>query len=194
MAKITESIPIQNFEKVKHEIAFILQEEIDNQIDLSGELLEVPIFLDRKNPVTNAENVVINVYLTTGEYSEITKISSEGMYVFNIDIYTNSQSENFDSSVVLDTIYGWVRYILSHPEYKTLNLGRGFISGVYVRSFVSQEKLLIGESDSFDIRSIQFECRINEFQNGVNGDQLVSNFTNYKICLTDKGYKVESNF
>jgi len=194
MAKIIESIPIQNFEKAKNEIAFILQDEINNQIDLSGELLEVPVYLDRKDMITNAENCVINVYLTGGEYSEITKISSEGLYVFNVDIYTNTQSELFNSSSVLDTLYGWVRYILSHPEYKTLGFDRGFVAGVYVRSFVSQEKLLIKDSDTFDVKSVQFECRLTEFQNGVNGDELISNYTNYKICLTDKGYKVESNF
>jgi len=194
MAKITESIPIQNFEICKHQIAFILQEEVDSQIDFSGEQIKIPIFLDRKEPITNAENIVVNLYLTTGEYSEQTRVSSEGLYVFNIDIYTNSQSKNFNSSSVLDTVYGWIRYILSHPEYKTLDLERGFIAGTYVRSFVSQEKLLVKDSDSFDIRSVQFECRIYESQNGVQGNQLISNSTNYKICLSDKGYKVESNF
>ena len=87
MAKITESIPVQNFEKCKHEIAFILQAEIDNQILLISDNISVPVFLDRKIPVDNSENIVINVYLVEGEYSEITNVSSEGSYIFNVDIY-----------------------------------------------------------------------------------------------------------
>ena len=190
MALIKENIPTQNFELVKNEIAFILKEEIDNQLFLLGEDIAVNVFLDRMIPVSDSENIVINIYLLKGKYNEITNVSSEGDYSYIIDIYTNSQSEKVISSSVLDMVYGWVRYILSHPEYKTLNFKRGVIAGTYVDSFESQSKLLIEDSNLFDIRSVVFNCRVYESQLGVDGDKINYNCTNFKICNSNKGYIV----
>lgn len=194
MALIAQNIPTQNFEFVKHRLAFILNDEIQNQLTLLNEGLEVSVFIDRKVPITNSESIVVDISLAEGDYSEFTQISSEGDYGYNINIYANTQSEDVNSSSLVDLIYGWILFILQSPIYKTLQFERGFVAGTYVRSFQSQGKFLIGDSDLFDVRTVRFGCRVYENSTVTQNEKLLYSYAEFKIDLTEKGYKVITNF
>ena len=106
MAKINIEIPIANFEIIRDRIALILAEEIDNQAVLTydADLEAVEVFLERTKAFDKTEVPCINVSLATGNFSNKHQGYQDGVYIFNIDIYTNAQSTDAEDGDVLSTL------------------------------------------------------------------------------------------
>lgn len=201
---ILGKIPKQNFEVIRDLIGCILKEEIQNQIDIrNDEELDsftdvVDVYSERIEPIGQSDEVVINVQLASANYTEQNRVDIKGNTTFFIDIYTTGkESANTPGSLVssnrLHNAIGWVRFILSHSEYRRLTTVPGIVGGSIVESFNILEPSLKEDSLFFRMARITYSIRLQERQDINIGKLLETNFTNIKLNLTEKGYKYEFN-
>jgi hypothetical protein len=195
---IDEKIEIQGFEVVLNKLGAILLEELSNQRDSCNNTALFDVFIERQQPYDKSEDVVIIVSLDNVNYSNFTESGSEGLCVYNVDIFTSAtesavETGNKASRDRLHLFAGWVRYILSSTKYKTLDLPPGCIGGTYVNSLSFDDNY--GNQDGSFIRMsrVQFSVRINENQELFNGIDFLGNDTEIRIEGTDKGYKLIFN-
>lgn len=186
---IDEIVGLGNFEIVRDKIALILAEEIYNQLDISGNEMDLGVFLERTIPIDNSEEAVINVSVANVDYQDKTLIAMQGSYNFFIDVYATQ----IDSPYKLQMLLNYIRYILSNQRYRTLDFAPGFIGGTYVNSFEINEKMLAQDSDFVSISRLIFNVRISECEKQNTGENLYLNETNFKICNSNYGYKVILN-
>jgi hypothetical protein len=194
MAKINIEIPIANFEIIRDRIALILAEEIDNQAVLTydADLEAVEVFLERTKAFDKTEVPCINVSLATGNFSNKHQGYQDGVYTFNIDIYTNAQSTDAEDGDVLSTLSNHkllriCRYILEDPQYKTLDFAPGFIGNTMCTeiNIANAERMdefnHIMSRISFSVKS--FENNALKIANAIDGYK-----TTLKIIESNSGY------
>jgi hypothetical protein len=197
-AIIDEIISTQGFEVVRDYIGAILKEELENQKILQLLEEDINVYSERITPISNAENLVINVLLSSCNYSGMTQKDTQGRTIYYIDIYTNGiSSEDADgglnSSMRLHKYIGLVRYILQYSEYKTLKLPLGLIAGGSVDDFNILDPSQRQDSNSTRMARLTVSYRIQENQALIKGIPLLGNDTGVKLELTDLGYKYQFN-
>lgn len=197
MAKLEGLIPKQQYELVRDQLAIVLVDELANQKALGMDELSVwdeKVWIDRVKPFEDFNNVTINVTLASGDYDNETIKSSNGTYIFNIDVTARAKEKQSDESYadldankILDRVVGAIRAILKNPEYNTLGFVKPSLSHVTVRGFV---KGLSGtdEATSAKIARIEYAVRVVEGVELKTGIPIGSHYTTVKLSDTDKGY------
>ena len=103
-AKITEIIADQSFEILTKEVGAILLLELENQKTLQNYDIDLGIFIERMIPISDSEDVVVNVSLNNVGYDNQNEFESQGTHTFNIDVYTfgvDSIDESANTNVML---------------------------------------------------------------------------------------------
>lgn len=197
-AKITEIIAEQSFEILTKEVGAILLLELENQKTLQNYDIDLGIFIERMIPISDSEDVVVNVFLNNVGYDNQNEFESQGTHTFNIDVYTfgvDSVDESANTNVMLklQKITGWIRYILSSTKYKTLGFSPGLVGGTYLNSISFDDSF--GKEDGAMVRMsrLVFSVRASEFQNSDDILEFTGNDTTVKLDLTEKGYKLIFN-
>lgn len=197
---ISELIPQQGFEIVRDMIGAILKIEIENQKTLSNQQNpnsfqeDVRIFQERLSPIGESDEVVINVQLSSANYSGLTRKDTQGATIFFVDIYTTGKetddtSGDIISSSRLHKFLGLCRYIISHTEYKTLTLQPGVIAGVTVDGFNILEPSLKEDSLFFRMGRLTISYKIQENQSMPLGNPLTASGTTVRLQETNLGYE-----
>lgn len=126
---ITGTIPPQNFEIVRDQIAAVLGDEMPGQYPLSN---NGKIWVDRFIPINMETEVpTINVRFHKGDWDNESIIKSSGTYLFEIDIYTTANTNDSTGPAdqyaikIMNQIAGKVRAILAYPDYNNLGLTNG---------------------------------------------------------------------
>lgn len=198
MSLLNHIISEQNFEKVRDRIGAILALEVDYQVQENQLDYEPGIWIERTTPVQDSEDLVLNVSVSDLDYSNFNELSSEGNDIFNIDIYCRSKQKpgedgGYRSNFKCQRVAGWVRYILSHTVYKTLDFDFGFIGGTYINSIAFNNEFLVGSDSLFlSFCRITFLARVFETQNGEIGNPLHVGDSRFYLDETELGYKLES--
>lgn len=194
-ALITEIIGEQGFEKVRDAIAVILLEELTHQKAEQNFSENIEIFSERIVPMSEEENLYINVLLDSATYGNFNERDSQGRTTYFIDVYTTGksgvESGSLDSAKRLHKFIGMVRYILSSTIYKTLNLPLGLIGGTYVENFATVDPDRAEDGSFTRFGRLTFTVRIQENQELWQGVTLVGSGTRVKLAETDKGYRYE---
>lgn len=200
MILITEQIPEQSFELITKQLGAILLLELDNQNKMSCSKYDIQTFLERTIPIDKSEDVVVNISLNSVNYDEHNEFSVQGSHNFNIDVYTfsddniyNTADEN--SRIKLHRVVGWIRYILSSTKYKYLNINNDacHISGSYLQSINFDDNFGNQDASMSRMCRIVFNVRADENQDPDQATDFTINETNFKISNTEKGYKLIFN-
>lgn len=143
MPVITNIITAQSFEIIRDRIAYILFDEFQNQRTLTANQdLNVIVTTENKAPNDFTELPLITVSISNGDYSNKNQGSSDGVYIYNVDLYTSSKTKSTGEGATLATIklhklMGIARYILEDPQYKTLGFAVGGSNTAFIlRSIV----------------------------------------------------------
>lgn len=192
---INELIPAQNFEIVRDAIGYVLKTELisQSQKQFSRFTENCEIYSERTTPISNEEEVVINVVLTSNDFNNKTQKDSQGKTFFNIDVYSRgtagpTSSGSLNSAKKLHKFIGFIRYVLQHTEYKTLSLPLGIIGGTMVESFNIMDNRMEQDSDFLKMGTISFSVRIQESQSLQTGVNLGEIFSEVKLDETELGY------
>lgn len=187
---INYRIPPSRFELVRDEVSLILMSEITNQLTLTSNNLELGVFVERTVPIDDSEQATINISLSSDDFSNKDQLGVDGNLILFIDVYTQQNDSPFVNQMLLN----YVRHILSSQYYNTLGFDYGFVSSTLVEGFELKTDLIGGDSNYIKISRLKFSVRVRETQEGADGILLKSNITNFKLCPTNLGYKVISNF
>lgn len=193
-AKITNQIPVQNFELIRDKIAEILALELPIQTAASS---IKKVWIERFIPFNLEELPAINVTYDNTPYDRHDPKSRHGENQYYIDITTNAKHTATEKGDVLASknaqrIAGIVSYILSSGEYRTLDFAPGIIQSRWV-SDLRMGRLSEGDSLHTIIARITFKVRSSETVGDLTG--IAGEVFTSKIQLdeTDKGYFIEIN-
>jgi hypothetical protein len=203
-AIITESIPLQGFEFVEKRVAEILLEELTNQKAIQGLTSDFDVFLERQEPYSESEDVVVMVYMHGSEYQGFTKKDMQGVTTFFIDVYAGGEGSvgelaSVDAKDKLNKYVGMIRYILSSAKYATLGFPAGLIGGKYVEEIKFDTAFTpYGNHSNYDAGYIRFSrtiftVRIQENQDLWTGIPLQGNDTIMYLNEGLKGTKLTFN-
>jgi hypothetical protein len=138
MPQINEILQPQYYEIIRDRIVDILFDELLNQYTIGyDDDFNVAVTGERFVAIGLPEVPIINVSLANGNFDNKHIGFSDGAYTFNIDVYSNSSTEDGDrlSTIHLHKLLGACRAILENPAYKTLGFNPGFIRRVGVQGF-----------------------------------------------------------
>lgn len=197
MSLISEQISSRGFEIVRDAIGSVLKTEMDAQKVLQSLPDENNIFIGRNTPFNQSEKLMINIMLDSAGYGSFNEASSHGSTTYFIDVYVAAKTSTdkpggFAASQMRDKYMGMIMYILQHHKYVILGLPVGFIMGTYVEGFENFEASNNQDATYSKMGRITFSVRINESQTLWAGLELSSIFTDIKLELTEKGYKLET--
>jgi hypothetical protein len=199
MAKITTLIPLQNFEKVRDQIAIILADELSNQATLAGDQqINATVSSERFIPFDKTSMPALNVLLSRGNYASGTTIDADGVYTYFIDVYTAAKTIGTTRGDTLATtrlhrILGLVRAILEDTQYLTLGFTRPSIENTTVSDISIAEPSNNQDAASIIMGRVTFMVRVTETVKLLTGVPLTLSNTEVKLGLTDKGYIYENN-
>lgn len=200
MILFTEKIPQKNFETVRDILGQILFLEIQNQRIVWEIEEEISVYNERTTPISQGEEIVVNVLLNSANYSGMTQKSMQGRTAFFIDIYTSLKADQNglsgqNSAKYLHKVIGWIIHVLEYSDYKTLGIpmSAGMIGGTSVDDFEILTQNLNQDSSFFKMGRVNFSARIIENTPLEQGDSFSGNDAEVKLDLTDKGYKYEFN-
>lgn len=185
---ITETIGIQNFEVVANRIGSILLEEIENQKRLQGFRDTTEIYLERIEPYSKEQDVMITIAFREAQYEGQTARDSQGNYLYFIDIFCagHGDGEIEPSIIAKDKLFRYVglcRYILTSGKYMTLNFPPGFIGGKYIEKItLDTDYSNFGNHSNYDGSYVRFariiyRVRVQENQLLWEGVELQGNTT-----------------
>ncbi len=188
------SIPPQNFETIRNSIVAILGDEFASQFAKDSSYPNVTkVWAERFVPInSDTETPTINVNLARGDWSNINVRSSEGTYVFNIDIYTSAPATAEDgpgdqaAMLLMNKIAGMVRAILSHPGYKRLGMPSGVVGSLpVVERFIIGDKNTVKDALSDVVGRIQVTVKAIETQEDSNYTAVAINETKTQVFLEE---------
>lgn len=193
---IENIIPTQNFEVVRDAIGSILLTELTNQKLLQGFDDDFAIYAERTVPIQNDDILTINVSLDS--FDSVFRNQKDGMgrTVYNVDFYSNGtatgdQSGSENSSFRLHKFIGMSKYILSHTQYKTLELPLGIIGGTEVENFTIMDADLKQDSNFVRMGRLTIAVRLLQGQTMETGVLINQASTTVKLAETDLGFVYE---
>lgn len=164
-AIITELIQDLPYQIIQNRIAEILFTEILNQKTLQGVDGDFELFVERIEPYSSTEDVMISIASKQQENVEYTQRQSKTENLYFVDIFAGG-IENNDQSLsenVREKIFkyvGWIKYILNSGKYDTLGFPRGLIMNRHVKKVVfDTEYSNWGNHSNYDAMGVRF-CRI----------------------------------
>lgn len=190
-------IPPQQFELIRDRIAQILAAEVSNQYALGlTELQNInKVWIDRFVSFEPQELPAINVSLGTGDFDNESQRSSDGTYLYYIDVHVQAreadgQDADNRACILLDRILGVVRSILKYTGYRTLEFPPPSISRTTVTRF---QKGLADNQDAntSKMARLEFVVRVPETVELNTAVPIGSMLTQVKLGNTDKGYRYE---
>lgn len=194
MARILLNIPPRAFELIRDRILEILIDEITYQQEITYDNSTINFLLERSKNISIEEMPCINVTLGRGDFSNKNTITTDGAYVFNIDVHVAADaSEGYEdadsvSALNMQRLLGKCMAILENPDYKTLGFTPGFIGGV------AAVDLNIAEAGKQDAKStamgrLQITVKANEVTELNTPSLIVGYETQVKMGDSNKGYK-----
>lgn len=201
MAIITEIIEKQGFERVDERIAEILVEEISNQIDLQNFDDTVEYYLERIEPFSKEEDVMISVAFREADYDGYTTRDVQGSYMYFIDVFCSGMGigdtpPSIVSKEKLFRYLGMIRYILSSSKFLTLGFPPGLIGGKYIKKItLDTDYSNFGNHSNYDGSFIRFAriiymVRVQENQELWQGVPLQGNDTSITYEQSALGTKL----
>lgn len=186
---LTETIGKQGFELVGEKIAQIITEEVSKQKDTQNFQENVEFFLERIEPFSKEEDVMISVAFREADYDGFTTRDSQGSYIYFIDVFCSgmgigNKAPSIVSKEKLFRYLGLVRYILSSSKYLTLGFPPGLIGGKYIKKItLDTDYSNFGNHSNYDGSYIRFArlmylVRVQENQELWEGVALNGNNTN----------------
>jgi hypothetical protein len=147
---INNTIPPQAFERIRCRICEILTAELAIQADID-ETTAPTVWEERFKTFDETQVPAINVCINDGRYDNETVVRSEGIYTFNIDVYTAADTNadiRGDKSAMLkmSQLIGRICTILRNPQYIMLGFERGTVSRRKVESFFIGDKTNITDA------------------------------------------------
>lgn len=198
-AKLHAIIPLQSFELVLQRLGEILALEFANQHVLDNAFVAPRVYINRFIPI-NAETEVpaINVSYYHGKYENENVKKQDGVYVFNIDVYTaapttSEVSGDTKSRSLMDRLMGMVRSIIMNPAY--LTLGYTAPSSIVIGRTIHQ-MLILQQGEVADMLSsvcgrVQVMVKAIETMELVVGVPLHLLTTKVLLNESDKGFYYE---
>lgn len=199
MALINSVIAPQYFEGVRDAIAALLAVELANQHVLNPDYPDVQkVWVERFiTPDADTEFPLVNVTFQKVDYSNKNPRSTDGAYLFNIDVYTMSgatgATEWGDKTAMFEMqkIMGLIRSILSHPAYSTLGLPKGKIGHTVTRMYVGDKQTSIDALCGV-VGRVQFEVKCLEEVSLMSSELLEQWRGTIFIKETEDGFYFES--
>lgn len=179
MPKILSVLGPQAFELIRDRIAIILADEIEGQYLLTydPDFGAMKVFVESANPNDKEDLPIINLSFAMGSYPLLKEYNGDilGSYIYNIDVYTNSPSDDEAdgdnlSGIKLQKILGVCRAILDNPIYRNLNYAPGFIQRVSVQDINIR-------ADSKDMNNDSLNTRMGRLTVSVEVQEKVSLLT-----------------
>jgi hypothetical protein len=203
-AILQEIIPTQGFEIVAHRICEIITEEIANQQSLQNLTETCKVFLERIEPFTKEEDVMVTVAYRESIPEGNTQSDYQGFEMFFIDLFISggSEDDDFASVVMQKKLYkylGLIRYILSSGKMPTLGLPPGLIGGKYIKKItLDTDYSNFGNHSNYDwayirFARIMFMVRIQERTDLWQGIPLLGNDTQIHLENTTQGLQFTFN-
>lgn len=194
MSRINEIIPQQGFEIVRDVIGAIVKLELEAQKVLASLPEDINVYVGRTTPFDKAENMMINVLTDSANYSAFTEKNAQGRTIYFIDVYVRNKASDDktggeNSTVLLESYVGKIRYILQDHRYNTLGLDPPRILGTYIESIEFFESKNQQDSSFIKMGRITFSTRINESQGLWTGTLFAESYTSVKIEETEHGYQ-----
>ena len=193
---LTEIIPAQAFERIRDRICEILTTELNAQNVLSA--FEVPvIWKERFIPFNETEIPAVNVNIQNGVFDNETVVRSEGTYIFNIDIYTNSETTdetgagNQYAMIKMNRLLGKICAILRHPNYVMLGFPKGTVSKRKVERFFIGDKQTVKDALSNVVGRVQLMVVGIETNEVYTPVPLNVATTVFRFTESSLGYKTE---
>jgi hypothetical protein len=194
MARLNAAIPSRSFEIIRDRILEILIDEITNQQEITYDNTSINFVLERSKNISVEEMPLINVSLGRGDFSNKNTITTDGAYVFNIDVHVAADAspgyEDADTVASLDmqTLIGKCMAILENPAYKTLGFVAGFIGNVMAID------LNFAEAGKQDMKStamgrLQIAVKANEVTELITPALIEGYETRITLSDSNKGYK-----
>lgn len=203
MAVITTIIGPQSYETIRDRVAIILQDECNNQLQLSGDYdFDIQVFLERTVRVNTSEldsGPLIVVSLAAGDYSNQDVTQTTGIYVYLIDVYTKAKTTatgagDSRSRLRCQKILGLCRGVLEATQYLTLGFEPGFIMGRKINSLQIAEPEDTG-ADSMTRGRLILEVKAPESQVMGSTTLIDGSDTQMFIDITEEGfYFVNDNY
>lgn len=195
MSLINSIIPPRAFEAIRDRIGAILFVEISNQADLSYEPeIDADVWIERVIPFNHTELPAINVRLAQGDFSGQTQVQTDGVYNFEIAVFTKAPSSDgvngdVESVFRLHRLLGLCQAILEDTRYKRLafpipSIPKRWFNQLVIHGPAQQQDAMNVSSGhlSFNVQSPENPLTIN----ALVMDQAI---TTVQLELTDLGYK-----
>lgn len=202
MQRIKYFIGYQNIEIIRDRIAAVLADEFENQFIefYNTDCEHVDFYVERSTPIDKAEMYIVNVSVDNATYDNKHYGQVDGIFIYNIDVYTNSKSIGDDEGDMLSAfkaqrITGIIRAILEDPIYMTLGYTFPFIEKTMVEGFKPLVIKTAGESDAINtvVNRMQLLVKAVEGVTFPEGLPLHQNNTAITLGLTPNGYKITFN-
>jgi hypothetical protein len=175
-AIITGSIPAQNYELIRDQIASVLALELANQWVLDNAVPKIKkVYRDAFVPNDlDTEANLINVAVGKIEFDNSTVQKTVATVTYLIDCYAiadttvaTGAADEF-SARTTNRIAGMARAILEYPDYDTLGLPAGIIGETCVRSYKLIDKGTVTDALSGTVGRLEFE--VNCLETSVDTD------------------------
>lgn len=195
---ITENIPDSGFDIVLRKIGAILLEEITNQQRIKCLHNDLGVFLERQEPFSKEEDVMINVSLNNIDIGSHNERDTQDDTNYFIDVYVDGEASMGETGsdnvrVKLHQYVGMIKYILSSTKYQLLGFDYGFIMGCYVNGIQFDDNYGSQDGSFYRMARINFRVRISEAYEMWEGVEFLGNDTVIRLDNTDKGFKLIFN-
>jgi hypothetical protein len=198
---IDHKIPAQNQELVRDAIACILLKEFKNQLDRyeNQACKGARIFKERMSAPQINEMPFVNISLWKGKYSNHEAAYRDGEYSYVIDVIKTSKgvpnvAPDVHASLKCQELMGVIAYILSHPNYRRLELSSPRVTHTAVTDF-QVIKPDMPTPDTYNIAQIQmvYTVRCGEPVTANAGVLAGGNDTTVKVQETELGFEYTLN-
>ena len=196
MALLTQKIPAQNFELVRDRIATILADEISAQAliaPLTPEL-DATVHLERFVPFDKVDMPCVNVVFANGNYDNQNTLTADGIYKYNIDVYTKSKTIGTDggdklATIKLHSLLGMIRAILENPQYRTLAFAPPSLQRVTVVDIAVEQPQNTQDGSSVIMGRLTFDVSVCEGTHLQTANNISGWETSVQMDETPQGYQ-----
>lgn len=196
MTLLDHIIPEANFEKIRDQIFAVLYDEFQNQVYnfSNNSCREITWWAERTRPLDKAESGAIIISTFKGDYENKSQGSTHGTYQYVIDFLANQPNKEGNdgdklSSIEMQKMIRNVRYILEHPNYRTLGFTDAFIEHTEVSGFQIYKDERPGDAMNNAIGQILFRVRCEEPGTPNRGRLIASSLTDVRIEETANGFQ-----
>lgn len=198
-SQINYSIPQQNFEIIRDQIALVLATELANQYNLDNTYPKVSkVYVERFTSVNSETEVpLLNVNLLSATFEDQGALAQQSTLLFGIDVYTQSAFTDSEDGDVLASkncrqLGGLIRYILKQDCYKQLALPRGIvISKGQVTGFKILDKTEVQDALCDVLGRVMYQIQAVESNEPAGGN--IANEATMKVTFNtdDKGFYID---